>query len=253
MASPYQQFKQLHHQDGLFLLPNAWNVTSALQYQEAQYPAVATTSAAVAGSLGYEDGEQIPFEEYLLIIRRIKSAVQVPVSVDLEKGYGDTPEAVYENLQKLVDLGIAGINIEDSQGKALQDADVFAKKITFLKNKLAAANQELFFNLRCDTYLLDVPNKQEETLRRLKLYENTGADSIFLPFAVNPDDIAAAVNNSTLPVTLMSTPTLPDFTTLERLGVKRVSMGAFLFRKLYSGIVPLAEAIKTANNFSPLF
>lgn len=253
MSSQYQQFKQLHHQTGLFLIPNAWDAASAKKYEEAQFPAIATASAAVAGSLGYEDGEGMPFEDYLVIIRCIKASVNVPVSVDLEMGYGETPEAVYTNLQQLVDLGIAGINIEDSRGKVLQDADAFAHKITFLKNKLAAAHQELFFNVRCDTYLRDVPDKQAETLKRLKLYENTGADSIFLPFAIQPDDITAAVNATSLPVSLMCFPGLPDFKELAELGIKRVSMGPFLFNKVYSEIVPLLQTIRNEDNFAPLF
>jgi 2-methylisocitrate lyase-like PEP mutase family enzyme len=257
MSSSFQQFKQLHQQPGLFILPNVCNVASALQFQEAKMPAVATASAAVAATLGYADGEGMPFEEYLLIIRRIKASVQVPVSVDMEMGYGDTPEAVYANIQQLVDLGIAGINVEDSewQGakRVLQDAGAFAKKVTFIKNKLAAANQKLFINLRCDTYILNTPNPQQETQKRLRIYETTGADSIFLPTAKKEADIAAAVNSTSLPISLMCIPGLPDFKTLETLGVKRVSMGPFLFKKSYSGITALIQAIQSADNFSPLF
>lgn len=257
MSSPFQQFKQLHQSPGLFVLPNVWNAKSAMLFQKEKYPAVATSSAAVANSLGYEDGEDMPFDDYLFIIRRILAAVQIPVTVDMEMGYGNTDEAIYANLRQLVELGVAGINIEDSiiQGakRALQDANTFAKRISFIKSKLASDQLELFINIRCDTYILNVNNKQAETAKRLSLYETTGADAIFLPCISVENDIAAAVRSTTLPINVMSIPQLPDFDTLQTLGVKRVSMGPFLFNKVYNNIVQLIQAITSSNNFEPLF
>jgi 2-methylisocitrate lyase-like PEP mutase family enzyme len=257
MLSPFQQFKQLHQQPGLLLLPNAWDVKSALQLQDEQFPAIATSSAAVANSLGYEDGEGMPFEEYLLIIRRIRAAVKIPLSVDMEMGYGDSHGAVYANVKKLIELGVAGINLEDShiqnRGRALQDAGVFANKLSYIKDKLFAENLELFINVRCDTYLLNVPGKQQETTDRIQLYEKAGADGIFLPCASAIADITAAVHSTSLPISLMGVPGLPDLKTLANLGVKRVSMGAFLFEKIYSGIAPLMQEIKAADDCAPLF
>src|SRR3954469_24879346 len=167
------QFKQLHQ--SLFILPNAWNPKSALHFQQGNFPAVATSSDAVANSLGYEDGEAMSFETYLFIVRRILATVQVPVTVDIEMGYGNTNEAILANLQQLADLGVAGINIEDSiiqsGNRTLQNANPFAERIAYLKNKV-----DLFINVRSDTYLLNVANKQAETLTRIKLYEGAGAD-----------------------------------------------------------------------------
>jgi 2-methylisocitrate lyase-like PEP mutase family enzyme len=257
MSSPFQQFKQLHQSPGLFVLPNVWNAKSALLFQKEKYPAVATSSAAVANSLGYEDGEDMPFDDYLFIIRRILAAVQVPVTVDMEMGYSKTDEAIYTNIRKLVELGVAGINIEDStiveSKRTLQDANTFAKRIAFIKSKLAADHLELFINIRCDTYILNVNNKQQETAQRLPLYETTGADAIFLPCITAPDDIAAAVGQTTLPINVMSIPGLPDLDTLQTLGVKRVSMGPFLFNKVYNSIGQLTQAIAASNSFEPLF
>jgi 2-methylisocitrate lyase-like PEP mutase family enzyme len=244
------RFKQLHQ--SLFILPNAWNPKSALHFQQAHFPAAATSSAAVANSLGYEDGEAMPFDEYLLIIRRILATVQIPVTVDLEMGYGNTNKAIYANIQKLAELGVAGINIEDSTiqsgNRTLKDANTFAETIAFIRNKV-----ELFINVRCDTYLLNVANKQTDTLARIQLYEAAGADGIFLPGISAEADIAEAVNATPLPINVMCIPALPDFETLQTLGVKRVSMGPFLFNKLYDSITPLTQAITATNNFSPLF
>ena len=243
-------FKQLHR--SLFILPNAWNPKSAVHFQQENFPAVATSSAAVANSLGYEDGEAMPFEEYLLIVRRILATVQIPVTVDIEMGYGKTNEAILANLQQLADLGVAGINIEDSiiqsGNRKLHNANAFAETIAFLKNKV-----NLFINVRSDTYLLNVANKQAETLTRIQLYESAGADGIFLPCISAEADIADAVNSTPLPINVMCIPGLPNFETLGTLGVKRVSMGPFLFNKLYDSIAPLTQAITTNHNFSSLF
>ncbi|MFL5745441.1 MAG: isocitrate lyase/phosphoenolpyruvate mutase family protein [Niastella sp.] len=249
------RFKQLHQ--SFFILPNAWNPKSALRFQQENFPAVATSSAAVANSLGYEDGEAMPFDNYLFIIRRILATVQIPVTVDLEMGYGNTHEAIYANVRQLAELGVAGINIEDStiqsNERKLQNAHQFAERIAFIKGKLANDHLDVFINVRCDTYLLNVANKQAETLARIPLYEAAGANGIFLPCISAEADIAEAVNRTTLPINVMCIPGLPDFKTLQSLGVKRVSMGPFLFNRLYDGIPALTQSITTANDFSPLF
>lgn len=248
-------FKQLHQ--SFFILPNAWNPKSAVLFQQEHFPAVATSSSAVANSLGYEDGEAMPFDDYLFIIRRILATVQIPLTVDIEMGYGKTNEAIYANVRQLAQLGVAGINIEDStipaNERTLQNARQFAETIAFIKNKLANDHLDLFINVRCDTYLLNVANKQAETLVRIPLYEAAGADGIFLPCISAAADISEAVNSTSLPINVMCIPGLPDFETLQTLGVKRVSMGPFLFNKLYDGITSLAQGITAANNFSPLF
>jgi 2-methylisocitrate lyase-like PEP mutase family enzyme len=256
MSTPYQEFKSLHASNELFLLPNAWDARSAIMFEESKFPAVATSSAAVANSLGYEDGENMSFDDYTFVIRRILSSINVPLTVDIETGYGTTNLEIAENVLHLADLGVAGINIEDSviqkSGRALKDATAFAKTISFIKNKLHARGVDLFINIRCDTYILNVDNKQQETTNRLKLYNESGADGIFLPFIRDEKDIAAAVKNSTLPLNVMCAPNLPGFDTLNKLGVKRVSMGPFLFHKVYGEISQLCKAIVAARTFSPV-
>ena len=257
MATVFQQFKQLHQSNPLFILPNVWNAKSAQILEKENYPAVATSSSAVANGLGYQDGEDMPFEDYLLIIKRIIAVVQVPLTVDMEMGYGKTNEAIAANFITLARLGVAGVNIEDSTitqtGRELKDANEFAETIAYIKDKLAAKQLELFINVRCDAYLLKVANKQQETAHRLPLYEAAGADGIFLPFISEPADIQAAVSLTKLPLNVMCIPNLPDFDTLQKLGVKRVSLGPFLFNKVYDSIVTLTKAITAANKLTPLF
>lgn len=268
MSTKFQAFKDLHRANELFILPNVWNAKSAQTFEKEKFPAVATSSSAVAESLGYEDGEGMPFEDYLFVIRRIIASVTIPLSVDVEMGYpgdhasgpgrfGNPDDFIAQNIVRLAELGVAGINIEDSiitpGGRKLDDPERFAKTIDTVRRALTAKHLDLFINLRCDTYLLDVPGKQEETQRRLKLYENAGADGIFLPCITEPQDIEEAVRHTRLAVNVMSMPGLPDFDTLKKLGVQRVSMGAFLFENIYGKAAQLSKAILTQNNFSPLF
>jgi len=253
MSTSFQKFKTLHHADQLFVLPNAWDARSAQILQDQKFPAIATSSAAVANSLGYDDGEKMSFEEYLFVIRRIVASVKVPVTVDIETGYGKTKEDIYGNLRKLIDLGVAGINIEDSVivlgQRSMQNAKTFSGNIEFFRKKLREDNLELFINIRCDTYILNVDNKERETINRLSYYNNCGADGIFLPCISREEDIAEAIRHTKLPLNVMVIPGLPDIDTLDRLGVKRVSMGPFLFQKTYGGIADHVRAMTASRNF----
>lgn len=256
MSTPFKNFKNFHEGDELFVLPNVWDARSAIIFQEKEFQAVGTSSAAVANSLGYEDGEQMSFSEYLFVINRIVSSVKIPVTVDIEMGYGKTNEEVFGNLLRLIEMGVAGINIEDSilddSKLVLKEAKIFANTIGYIKNKLESKNLDLFINLRCDTYILNVDNKHKETVDRLKIYNETGADGIFLPCISNEEDIAEAVRNTTLPLNVMCIPGLPSVEVLNQLGVKRVSMGPFMFQKVYKNIGSLSEAIMSSKSFSPL-
>ena len=257
MSSNFEIFKALHHDKNLFILPNAWDAKSALLFQENKFQAVATSSAAVAAALGYEDGEQMPFADYVFVIKRILASVKIPLTVDMEMGYGKTKEEILKNLRTLIELDVAGINIEDStildSKRSLKDAKEFATTIEFIKSKLTSEKLSLFINIRCDTYLLGVSDKQKETTKRLKIYGSTGADAVFLPCISDENDIAEAVNNSKLPINVMCIPGLPGFDTLNKLGVKRVSMGPFLFNSVYKEVSELSQKIVDNKNFSPLF
>jgi len=238
MSPNFQTFKNLHHTDELLVLPNAWDAHSALIFQQKGSRAVATSSAAVAQSLGYADGENMPFEDYLFVVRRMLATIQIPLSVDIEMGYGATAEAIAENIRRLIDLGVAGINIEDStitgSRRTLKDAAAFARLLGQVRNTLWS--KDLFFNIRCDTYLLNVYNPQEETRQRLHLYETAGADGIFLPCITREEDIREAVRSTQLPLNVMYMPGLPDADKLKMLGVRRLSMGPYIFDKVYEQI-----------------
>jgi 2-methylisocitrate lyase-like PEP mutase family enzyme len=248
MSATFQTFNDLHQSTDLFILPNVWNAKSAIVFQEKGFRAIATSSAAVAGSLGYLDGEGMPFHDYLFVINGILSSVQIPLSVDMEMGYGATEEEIYTHILTLVEMGVAGINIEDSiidgSGRVLKEAKLFARTIEHIKNRLASQHIDIFINARCDTYLLSVENKRQETSRRVKMYERAGANGIFLPCIYDEDDISAAVRDTKSPLNVMYIPGLPGYEPLRLLGVKRVSMGPFSFNQMYENIaIPISYFI----------
>lgn len=257
MSSSFEKFKALHTINELLLLPNVWDARSAMAFEECGFSAVGTSSAAVANALGLEDGENMCFQDYLFVIKRILSSIKIPLTVDLEMGYGDSDNEIADNVCHLAALGVAGINIEDSfidsEGRHLKDATLFANTIRHIRAKLKSKDLDLFINLRSDTHLLDVPDKQKETLHRLNTYNSCGADGIFLPCIADQKYIADVVANTKLPLNVMVIPTLPDLDTLHSLGVKRVSMGPFAFHKVYKGITELSRVINASKNFAALF
>lgn len=257
MNSSPQHFRDLHRQHEILLLGNVWDAKSAMVYEQLGYKAIGTSSAAAAEALGYKDGENMPFDEYLFLVKRIKASTSLPFTVDLEGGYGDTPQQVVKNIIQLATLGVAGINIEDSvvsnSGRSILAPMVFAEKLDKIVKRLRSENVDIFINVRCDAWLLGLPNAKEEAMNRVPLYERAGADGIFLPCITNPDDIRAAVNITGLPVNVMCMPNLPDFATLQSLGVKRTSMGNFVSAAVYKKMEQLSESIVEEESFSGLF
>lgn len=257
MKSNFEKFKELHSQKELLLLPNAWDARSAIMLQECKYAAIATSSAAVANSLGYDDGEKMSFVDYLFVIRRILSNIKIPLTVDIETGYGDNDEEIAANVCRLAELGVAGINIEDSiiddQGRVLNDPAAFVKTINRIKTILKSNDLDIFINVRIDTHILNVPDKQKETMRRIGIYNDSMADGIFIPCIVDEKEIAEAVSHSKFPVNVMCIPNLSALDALNALGVKRVSMGPFMFQKVYAGIDKVSKDITSTRTFTPLF
>ncbi|WP_281231515.1 isocitrate lyase/PEP mutase family protein [Flavobacterium gelatinilyticum] len=257
MTTKFEEFKKGHHNETPLLLGNVWNVQSALQYEKLGFKALGTSSAAIASDLGYEDGENMPFEDYFFMIQRIKSAVKIPLSVDLEAGYGNTVEEITANISRLHEIGIVGINIEDSivvnSKREITDAESFTSKLKAITESLAKNNIDMFINVRSDVFLLDLPNKIEESKRRLKQYETTGVDGIFLPCITNEEDIKEITAAIKLPLNVMCMPNLPNFERLNALGVKRVSMGNFVNAFLNKQLEKVTLQILESKSFSPVF
>ncbi|MFD2162804.1 isocitrate lyase/phosphoenolpyruvate mutase family protein [Paradesertivirga mongoliensis] len=209
----FEIFHQLHHQKKPFILANAWNVKSAQLIEEAGFEAVGTSSGAIASSLGYEDGEKLPFNELLYIVRRIKACTSVPLSVDIERGYSDNLSVLSDNIQKLIDIGVSGLNIEDTQGE-----DIFLRKLECIKNYLIKTNQALFINARTDGFLQKLPSPLETTLKRAKLYQNTGADGLFVTAVPDAATIKEITSSVSMPVNIVGTSKF-SIETLTSIGV----------------------------------
>ncbi|PLR39614.1 isocitrate lyase/phosphoenolpyruvate mutase family protein [Chimaeribacter californicus] len=243
-------FNALHHQHSPLLIANVWDAGSALAAQQAGYYALGTSSAAMAAMLGYEDGEGMGFDELLFIVARIRAVTARPLSVDVEAGYGDTTKEIIKNIQRLVQLGVVGINLEDSRVadgvRQLEDASLFADKC----QAIAQSCPDIFLNVRTDTFLLNTENALRETVCRGQLYADHGAKGFFVPGVTQSEDIAAIARNVALPLNVMCLPGLPDFGTLATLGVRRISMGNVVYSAMQAQLKDLLCTIQEQRTFA---
>lgn len=151
-------FKDLHYQNSPLLICNVWDVPSAKLAEKLNFQAMGTSSAAIAATLGYADGEQMAFKELERVVRSIKSATSLPLSVDLEAGYSRDPHKITDHIKCLYDLGVTGLNIEDSVvdgNRHIMESTVFARKLGEIKNLLERQHIDIFLNIRTDT----LPNR----------------------------------------------------------------------------------------------
>lgn len=252
----FETFLQLHYNEELLLLGNCWDVTGAKIFEQNGFKAIATSSRAIALSLGYEDGEQIPFDLLHDTVKRIIDNISVPLSVDLETGYSRNTNGIIQNIEKLYDLGVVGFNIEDSilseKGK-LQNIDAFTKTINTIVDRLEQKNMRMFVNARTDTFLHKLPNALQETVSRVKAIENAGASGVFVPFVNNKNDITEIVNATKLPLNILSVPTLPSIKELNEIGVKRISMGSSMFEFFKNALNKKLQTILMKQSFDGLY
>jgi 2-methylisocitrate lyase-like PEP mutase family enzyme len=244
----YKTFYELHYQETPLLLANAWNVKSAQLIAQNGYGAVGTSSGAISNSLGYEDGEKMPFSELLYIVQRIKASINIPLSVDLERGYTNDLAGLEENIQKLADIGVAGINLEDAQGE-----EIYLKKLATIKNYLAKNNLHIFINARTDGFLQKVDAPLETTIARAKRYRDAGADGIFVTGVSDPSLIKEIAASISLPLNIVGTPKLSSIKTLTECGVRRISMAVFPYKATYNVLDKLLKTVITEQSFEPLF
>lgn len=251
------KFKKLHQQKTPLLIGNVWDVASAKIAEKLHFQAIGTSSAAIAKMLGYPDGEAMSFEELIYIVKRIALNTELPLSVDLEAGYSRDPIIITQYIKQLADIGVVGINLEDSimdKGqRTLIDSEVFAKTIALIKRQLMAEEIALFLNIRIDTFLLGGSAVIQETKKRMNTYEKAGADGIFLPCIEKEADIKRMVESTPLPINVMAMPNLPTFEKLTELGVQRISMGNFLFETMHANLQQKLQAIQEQQSFKPIF
>ncbi len=230
----YTTFKKLHQQTEVFILGNVWDAHSAKLAEDAGFKALGTSSHAIANLLGYADGERISVDEILFMVERIVNAVNIPVSVDFEAGYSDDPVEVANNVKRLLDVGVVGINLEDGKvvngTRKLSEITVLEKKIQAIK----AIGKPVFINARIDTYTTKHEQLLEESIKRSNAYEKAGADGLFIPLVEAKSDIVSLVNATQLPINLFLTPNLAPVQQLAEWGIKRLSHGAKIYEWLIS-------------------
>lgn len=255
------QFRALHTAgaSNILVLPNAWDAMSARLIEAAGAQAIATTSAGISWALGHPDGQGLTRDAMVAAIRVIVDAVRVPVTADVESGYGTgTPEDVAETVRAVLMAGAVGLNLEDApgvNGALVLDADVQAARIAAGRAAAQAAGVDLFINARTDIYLKKVGDEStrfDETVRRATLYLAAGADGIFVPGVSDAPTIqklAAAVG---APLNVIGGPGVPSVPELLALGVARVSVGPGLARAVMAQIRKAATEVLGAGTYTSL-
>lgn len=253
-ADRAERFRQLHHGAGILTLPNAWDAASARIFEEAGFPAVGTTSGGVANALGYPDGQHIPRQEMLFVVRRIAATVRVPVTADIEAGFGATVEAVVDTVRQVIEAGAVGINLEDGEKgeerRLLPIADQVAR-IRALRALGEEVGVPLVINARTDPYLLPMgeSDRFETAVERANAYLAAGADCAFPILVTDAETISRLVKAIDGPINVIAVAGAPSVRELERMGVKRVSMGSGPCRASMALTRRIAEELRDQGTY----
>jgi 2-methylisocitrate lyase-like PEP mutase family enzyme len=254
-AEKAEQFRALHHAEQPLVLVNVWDVAGAKILEELGLPAVATASAAISASLGLEDNEVIGRELMLETVTRIAKAVDVPVSADLEAGYGPTVEDAIVTARGAIEAGAVGLNFEDSAHKdtaILYDADLQAERIRAMCDTGKKMGVPLVINARTDVYFrteLPETEKFRESVRRARTYLDAGADCIYVLGPTDEDTIARLVKAIPAPLNMLALPDAPPIARLAELGVKRISFGPRPMRHTMTSFREAAQRVRDLGVF----
>jgi 2-methylisocitrate lyase-like PEP mutase family enzyme len=244
-------FHRLHQGPDLLRLANGWDAGTVRLMESLGAKAVATTSAGVAWAHGYPDGDALPIRLLVATVADISRAIRVPLTVDMEGGYGETPAAVGESVAAVIEAGGVGINIEDGSAPP----DLLAAKIAAAKQAGKRQGIDLFVNARTDVYLRGlVPeaNRVAETLARAKRYREAGASGIFVPGVVEPAEIRAIVAGTDLPLNVLAWPGLAPAAELAKLGVRRLSAGSGIVEAAWGRAAAVGKAFLAEGRSDPL-
>jgi 2-methylisocitrate lyase-like PEP mutase family enzyme len=243
-----RELQALHRHPPL-VLPNAWDPGSARAIEAAGAKAIATTSAGVSWADGVTDAGGLTRSAALEALRRIVSVVSVPVTADIEGGYGGSPAEVGETVAEVLEIGAVGINIEDSSNRTLIDPGAQAERIAAARSAAVAAGIELCINARIDTYFFGDP---ADTAKRAAIYTEAGADVLFVPGLLDPAAIRELVPMISRPLNLMVGPGAPTVADLVKLGVTRISIGPAITVGAYGLAAGAAEELLTHGTYNLL-
>ena len=258
-ARKAEELRKLHGGPKVLVLPNAWDVASARVLEELGFPAIATTSAGVAFALGYPDGQRVSHDEMLEVVSRIARAVRVPVTADMESGYGTTAKDMVETAKAIVAAGAVGLNLEDVTGdteSSQVDITLQAEKIRAIRETSAALGVSLVINARTDVYLMPIgpeATRFERTVERLRAYRTAGADCLFAPGVTDRALIEKLVKAIAAPVNILVTTGCPSIPELEKLGVRRASIGSGVMRSTLGLVRQIGKELQEKGTFSTIF
>ncbi|MEU9373914.1 isocitrate lyase/phosphoenolpyruvate mutase family protein [Streptomyces sp. NPDC048255] len=250
-AARARAFTSLHDPARPLALANAWDVASARLVEAAGAAAVATTSAGVAWSLGAPDGDALARDRALDLVARVASAVSVPVTADIEGGFGAGPDAVGETVSGVLAAGAVGINIEDGNRSPAEHAE----RLAAARAAAGAAGIPLYINARVDTYLFglgEASTRLDETLARAAAYLRAGATGIFVPGVTDPATVAELVKGIDAPLNILAGPGAPGVAELGALGVSRVSLGSWVAEAAYAVVRRATEELLSGGTYGPL-
>ena len=240
----------------MLVLPNAWDAGSARIFVAAGFPALATTSAGIAFSLGLPDGERISRDEMLAAVERITRRCDVPITADMEAGYGLTPDAVAETVRRVIAAGAVGMNLEDRvDGGSLIDCDLAVERVAAARSAADDAGIPFVLNARTDAF--EAPELQhgqrlEEAVRRGNAYRHAGASSVFVPFVADRGTIERLVQAIDAPLNVLGTPNAPTLKELAALGVRRVTFGSAPMRASLGLVRRMAREWKEKGTYGTL-
>ncbi len=254
-----KRFSNMHSRPGIIVLPNAWDIGSAVVMADAGFPAIATTSAGIAFAQGLPDGEKIAKERMLEIVSAIAAAVPVPVTADLEAGYGPKPEHVAKTIKDAIDAGLAGCNIEDTLnrgGKKLYGFEASVDRIRAGAEAAKKAGVKFVLNARTDAYLMQLGNAKTnfaESVKRANAYLAAGATSAFVPGALDADTIRQLAHEIDGPMNVLGAlggrPAPYTVAELESFGVKRISIGGSLASAALGFVRRMVDEIRKKGTF----
>ncbi len=245
------------HESGCFVLPNPWDIGTAIYLERLGFKALATTSAGFAFSRGKSDGA-VPRDEMLAHIREIVAATALPVNADFMAGYADEPEGVADNMRLCLATGVAGLSIEDNTGRT--DPPLYEKKLAIERIRAARAAIDdsqtgVVLTGRCEAWLVGDPNPLHTALDRLTAYAEAGADCLYAPGVSNPDEIAQIVKKlapKSVNILVSGFNHQLSMSQLANLGVRRVSVGSGLALAAWGAFLRAAQDIKTNGSFTLL-
>ncbi len=247
------KFLGLHNEKEILLLLNSWDPGSSKLIEALGFKAIGTTSMGISASLGYPDCQAIPFDEMVAAIKRIVEKVNLPVTADIEGGYGKNIDEIVESTKQVLFTGIVGINIEDSYdlNPKLVDVIEFCERISAIRDMANSYGIHLVINARTDVFITSSDRNDEmmkEAIVRGNKYKEAGADCIFVPDVWQRDEIEVLVNEIETPINILSNPTNgtgfpPSISELEEIGVARLSLGSSLMKSTFASVKKIGEEI----------